>query len=161
MFLQSHVSKKNPTSPVCNIMIKIHIMNFQTKLMIPLSVLIFGVLFYYYLPEENSLESFPFLIPFCVVVVLCAILVGINYFNENIPEFKPEFRSFQFSYLSVYFCMTFGDWLQGPYVYALYASYGYNIREIGILFVVNSKIQLKLDWFCLLTCFRNFHWLHF
>jgi MFS family permease len=28
------------------------------------------------------------------------------------------------------------DWLQGPYVYALYAHYGYDIQWIGILFIV-------------------------
>jgi hypothetical protein len=116
--------------------------NVQMKGAIPLSVLTFGIIFYYYLPDEmnQTSETFPFLISFVVVVVLCAILVGINYFNECIPEFTPEFRSFQFSYLSVYFCMTFGDWLQGPYVYALYSSYGYNIGDIGILFVVNASL---------------------
>lgn len=28
-----------------------------------------------------------------------------------------------------------GDWLQGPYVYALYQSYGIKTHEIEILFV--------------------------
>ncbi len=28
------------------------------------------------------------------------------------------------------------DWLQGPYVYALYTHYGYDIQQIGILFIV-------------------------
>ncbi len=28
------------------------------------------------------------------------------------------------------------DWLQGPYVYALYTHYGYDIQMIGILFIV-------------------------
>lgn len=27
------------------------------------------------------------------------------------------------------------DWLQGPYVYALYESYGFGIKEIAELFV--------------------------
>jgi MFS family permease len=28
-----------------------------------------------------------------------------------------------------------GDWLQGPYVYALYSFYGYGVKEIGRLFI--------------------------
>jgi hypothetical protein len=28
-----------------------------------------------------------------------------------------------------------GDWLQGPYVYALYEYYGFNVKDIGRLFI--------------------------
>ena len=28
-----------------------------------------------------------------------------------------------------------GDWLQGPYVYALYQHYGYTVKDIGRLFI--------------------------
>lgn len=28
-----------------------------------------------------------------------------------------------------------GDWLQGPYVYALYQYYGYEVGDIGRLFI--------------------------
>ena len=28
-----------------------------------------------------------------------------------------------------------GDWLQGPYVYALYEYYGYEVGDIGRLFI--------------------------
>lgn len=28
-----------------------------------------------------------------------------------------------------------GDWLQGPYVYALYQHYGYQVHDIGRLFI--------------------------
>ena len=28
-----------------------------------------------------------------------------------------------------------GDWLQGPYVYALYAAYGFSKGDIGKLFI--------------------------
>ena len=47
----------------------------------------------------------------------------------------PEFRRFQISFLAVYYiCMT-ADWLQGPYVYALYSSYNFNKHDIAVLFV--------------------------
>lgn len=28
-----------------------------------------------------------------------------------------------------------GDWLQGPYVYALYSYYGFDVKDIGRLFI--------------------------
>eukprot|EP00531_Pseudo-nitzschia_arenysensis_P003931 CAMPEP_0116130760 /NCGR_PEP_ID=MMETSP0329-20121206/8649_1 /TAXON_ID=697910 /ORGANISM="Pseudo-nitzschia arenysensis, Strain B593" /LENGTH=483 /DNA_ID=CAMNT_0003625155 /DNA_START=123 /DNA_END=1574 /DNA_ORIENTATION=+ len=38
-------------------------------------------------------------------------------------------------YLFVYLMATFSDWLQGPYVYALYSDYGFKQHEIAQLFV--------------------------
>jgi hypothetical protein len=38
-------------------------------------------------------------------------------------------------YLIVYLLATLSDWLQGPYVYALYAAYGYSQHDIAVLFV--------------------------
>lgn len=43
---------------------------------------------------------------------------------------------FVWLYLTVYLICTAADWLQGPYVYALYESYGYTKDENAILFVV-------------------------
>lgn len=47
----------------------------------------------------------------------------------------PEFHSFQLNYLAVYLLAIASDWLQGPYVYALYTDYGYGKKEIGQLFI--------------------------
>jgi len=41
----------------------------------------------------------------------------------------------RYVYVVGYLWMMAGDWLQGPYVYQLYASYGYNGVDIGLLFV--------------------------
>ena len=38
-------------------------------------------------------------------------------------------------YLFVYLLATLSDWLQGPYVYALYSEYGFDQHEIAQLFV--------------------------
>ena len=38
-------------------------------------------------------------------------------------------------YLTVYLLATLSDWLQGPYVYALYADYGFSQHDIAVLFV--------------------------
>ena len=45
------------------------------------------------------------------------------------------YRKLLASYLLVYLLATLSDWLQGPYVYALYDAYGFSPREIAILFV--------------------------
>lgn len=39
------------------------------------------------------------------------------------------------TYLPAYLLATAADWLQGPYKYALYSSYGYTQRDIAHLFV--------------------------
>lgn len=40
-------------------------------------------------------------------------------------------------YLVVFLLANLAEWLQGPYVYALYASYGYSHNEIAVLFVAS------------------------
>eukprot|EP00854_Cymbomonas_tetramitiformis_P021749 gene21749-26160_t len=45
------------------------------------------------------------------------------------------FLAFRNNYLVVYSLMMAGDWLQGPYVYALYSHYGYSKGDIGKLFI--------------------------
>ena len=50
--------------------------------------------------------------------------------------FSPEFLKFQRIYILVYLIMMAADWLQGPYVYALYKYYGYDISDIGLLFII-------------------------
>jgi len=46
-----------------------------------------------------------------------------------------NFKSFQKSFFLVYFLALLGDWLQGPYVYKLYAFYGFKESEIAVLYV--------------------------
>lgn len=58
------------------------------------------------------------------------------------PHIEPKqattsapFRTFQINYLVVYFLAVAADWLQGPYVYALYAHYGYENNAIAHLYI--------------------------
>ncbi len=52
-----------------------------------------------------------------------------------VTQQSTDFKRFQLIYLVVYYvCMT-ADWLQGPYVYALYSSYGFSKHDIAVLFV--------------------------
>jgi len=52
--------------------------------------------------------------------------------SEPVPE---GFSRYQWTYLVVWYLAVAADWLQGPYVYALYASYGFTGQEIAELFV--------------------------
>jgi len=51
-----------------------------------------------------------------------------------------EFKYFQRQYLVIFGLVWLADWLQGPYIYALYAYYDYSIDEIGLLFVVGFGV---------------------
>jgi hypothetical protein len=67
--------------------------------------------------------------------------------NSNNPTnnnkiVSGEFKRFQRIYIIVYLIMMAADWLQGAYVYALYASYGYKMNDIAILFVVGFGSSL-------------------
>jgi len=51
------------------------------------------------------------------------------------PKEDAKHRSLLRRYLAVYLLATLSDWLQGPYVYALYDAYGFSQHDIAILFV--------------------------
>lgn len=55
---------------------------------------------------------------------------------------SPEFKAFQQNWLLVYYIVMGADWLQGPYVYALYEKYGYDKSLIGILFIAGFLSSL-------------------
>merc|ERR1719162_2047516 len=59
--------------------------------------------------------------------------------SEIIPA---GFKSFQWNYLSVWCICIAADWLHGPYVYALYAAYGFSSSEIAQLFVAGFGASL-------------------
>jgi len=82
---------------------------------------------------------------YCFAVML-SLTVGFEL--KKTPESKSKdtskgpaekmssvFLSFRNNYLVVYTLMMAGDWLQGPYVYALYSHYGYDKGDIGKLFI--------------------------
>ena len=46
-----------------------------------------------------------------------------------------DFKRFQVIFLGIYYIAMTADWLQGPYVYALYSSYGFSKHDIAVLFV--------------------------
>lgn len=55
--------------------------------------------------------------------------------DEVSPEVKERHMKLLKKYLFVYLLAVLSDWLQGPYVYALYMEYGFAQHEIAELFV--------------------------
>eukprot|EP00405_Crypthecodinium_cohnii_P032762 CAMPEP_0206524792 /NCGR_PEP_ID=MMETSP0324_2-20121206/68373_1 /ASSEMBLY_ACC=CAM_ASM_000836 /TAXON_ID=2866 /ORGANISM="Crypthecodinium cohnii, Strain Seligo" /LENGTH=514 /DNA_ID=CAMNT_0054019383 /DNA_START=77 /DNA_END=1617 /DNA_ORIENTATION=- len=78
------------------------------------------------------------------ILPLLALTVGLAYQARpsTDSEIPAGFRKFQLSYLSVWGLCAAADWLQGPYVYALYAAYGFSTREIAQLFVAGFGSSL-------------------
>jgi predicted MFS family arabinose efflux permease len=50
-------------------------------------------------------------------------------------KFPSRFQLFQIKYIFIFLLAMFSDWLQGPYVYELYVSYGFDQQQIAELFV--------------------------
>eukprot|EP01098_Paradermamoeba_levis_P007008 TRINITY_DN2912_c0_g1_i5.p1 TRINITY_DN2912_c0_g1~~TRINITY_DN2912_c0_g1_i5.p1 ORF type:complete len:450 (-),score=150.21 TRINITY_DN2912_c0_g1_i5:137-1486(-) len=77
---------------------------------------------------------------FVALAVLCAI---VHYLSRDQgskatseQENDPIFKRFQTNFLVIYIVAMGSDWLQGPYVYALYRAYGFDKEQIAQLFVV-------------------------
>mmetsp|Transcript_87670 Transcript_87670/g.228747 ORF Transcript_87670/g.228747 Transcript_87670/m.228747 type:complete len:457 (-) Transcript_87670:126-1496(-) len=71
------------------------------------------------------------------ILPLLAATIGLAYAARPTAgdELPAGFRKFQMKYLTVWALCVAADWLQGPYVYALYAAYGFTSAEIAQLFV--------------------------
>ena len=52
------------------------------------------------------------------------------------------FKRFQREFLIVFLTMMAADWMQGPYVYALYQHYGFSRTDNGILFIAGFGSSL-------------------
>mmetsp|Transcript_27438 Transcript_27438/g.33534 ORF Transcript_27438/g.33534 Transcript_27438/m.33534 type:complete len:108 (-) Transcript_27438:21-344(-) len=84
-----------------------------------------------------------FLLSSCICGYLVYLVQVKNAFNQDKtsdgPDTSgsslPEFRTFQKTFLTVYYLCVGADWIQGPYLYKLYAYYGFNKGEIGFLFL--------------------------
>ncbi|ELT90330.1 hypothetical protein CAPTEDRAFT_161785 [Capitella teleta] len=82
-----------------------------------------------------------FISGFWVLSVLCLILFLYTRTKVSTSS-DAAFKAFQRTYLAVYLLAMAGDWLQGPYVYALYAHYGMNTHDIQVLFVAGFGSSL-------------------
>jgi MFS family permease len=65
------------------------------------------------------------------------LALGTAYWQKSVTKkWKSEQNIFQQHYLVVYTLAYFADWLKGPYVYALYESYGLREDQIAMLFII-------------------------
>lgn len=82
---------------------------------------------------------------FAGLTAVCIAVRGAQHYEETNEDksgsgagalARPgDFSAFQLNYLAVYLLAVMADWLQGPYVYALYTEYGYEKQAIGQLFI--------------------------
>lgn len=64
-------------------------------------------------------------------------------FDEHVTLEGAE-RALHWRYIFGYLPAIFGDWLIGGHLYALYASYGYSMKQIGILYIVGYASSATL-----------------
>lgn len=72
-----------------------------------------------------------------LIITLTVAYLGRNKGDPGALGTKAKdehFRHFQWTYLLVYLPAMMADWLQGPYVYALYESYGFTQGDNAMLF---------------------------
>ncbi|XVF53332.1 hypothetical protein PTKIN_Ptkin05aG0091100 [Pterospermum kingtungense] len=79
------------------------------------------------------MELFYFMVFGALAAVTAALELSKN--SKDRINTSPAFNSFKNNYLVVYSLMMAGDWLQGPYVYYLYSTYGFGKGDIGQLFI--------------------------
>lgn len=55
--------------------------------------------------------------------------------SERGEKTNMEFKRLQVRYFIPFFLATFSDWIQGPYVYKVYKDYGYDEKNIALLYI--------------------------
>eukprot|EP01111_Echinosteliopsis_oligospora_P000552 TRINITY_DN10609_c0_g1_i1.p1 TRINITY_DN10609_c0_g1~~TRINITY_DN10609_c0_g1_i1.p1 ORF type:complete len:450 (-),score=89.48 TRINITY_DN10609_c0_g1_i1:36-1385(-) len=75
-------------------------------------------------------------VTFIVLLLLCILIEWFARQGEHKHVEKISgFTSFQIKFLSIYLINMSADWMQGPYIYALYEYYGFKKEEIAHLFI--------------------------
>src|SRR3989338_8039579 len=98
-----------------------------------------------------NLEYYPSI--FLVTAGLCGAIKLAEYFVSNYQAqvktkaIKEGFSQFQWGWLAVYYAVIAADWLQGPYVFALYASYNFEKADIAMLFIAGYFSSLVVGTF--------------
>ena len=91
---------------------------------------------------------------FVVCGLICCAMLYVSKSKEDkssgsnaTSEKLARFSAFQTNYLFVFVLAKFADWMQGPYVYELYVSYGFNQQEIAELFVAGFASSMVVGTF--------------
>ncbi|EOA23842.1 hypothetical protein CARUB_v10017059mg, partial [Capsella rubella] len=83
--------------------------------------------------REATMEVFYYLVFGAMAAIVAALELSKT--NKDRINTSSSFNSFKNNYLLVFSIMMAGDWLQGPYVYYLYSTYGFGKGDIGQLFI--------------------------
>lgn len=75
-----------------------------------------------------------FTIAIAVLVCICLLFHLITKETVDRPKHR-EFSQLQLKFLCGYCLAAFSDWLQGPYIYKVYESYGFDEQMIAILYL--------------------------
>ena len=73
--------------------------------------------------------------------------IAINKDTDVTEEITKAHKTLIRKYITVYLLATMGDWLQGPFVYALYMDYGFEKIEIAQFFVAGFASSMVLGSF--------------
>ncbi|XP_071960387.1 molybdate-anion transporter-like [Antedon mediterranea] len=82
-------------------------------------------------------------------IALCVVGLLLHLFSHSIVPVSGDvaFKTFQWTYLPVYLLAMVADWLQGPYMYALYAKYEMTTFQIQQLFVAGFGASMLFGTF--------------
>lgn len=80
-----------------------------------------------------------YFVVFITTLSISFIFTLTNYSSAVID--KNDQKLFQRQYLIVHTLAYFADWLKGPYIYALYNSYGLSENDIALLFLVGFGVS--------------------
>eukprot|EP00928_Gymnodinium_smaydae_P090123 TRINITY_DN73971_c0_g1_i1.p1 TRINITY_DN73971_c0_g1~~TRINITY_DN73971_c0_g1_i1.p1 ORF type:complete len:496 (+),score=84.57 TRINITY_DN73971_c0_g1_i1:46-1533(+) len=98
---------------------------------------------------SNALDLLSSNFYFAAVLPLFLVTAVFSWYTR--PRTKEAlsetFLAHQRTYLIVWYLAVSADWLQGPYVYALYAAYGYQQDEIAKLFVAGFGASMVFGTF--------------
>ena len=81
-------------------------------------------------------------VTFVVALIIGLLLEVASRYTSKQVNTNPQFLQFQHSYFLVYYVVIFGDWLNAPYVYKLYTSYGFLEEQIAIIYVCGYASSL-------------------
>ena len=79
---------------------------------------------------------------FAVTFIIALVLELVLKYTSKKYNTNPQFLDFQQSYFIVYYLLVFGDWLNAPYLYKLYTTYGFLEEQIAIIYVCGFASSL-------------------
>ena len=84
------------------------------------------------LVDRGTVEAF-----YLITLIILSILVGTLVVADlGCTSLKFRRSALEFVFLPGYALCASADWLQGPYVYSLYVSYGFDRMTVNVLFMV-------------------------